>query len=413
MFASVAANPTDHPYCKIAQGRLYSYRPNPLIEDLMEDEDAWMLVLPAEKREDALLESHAVPTAGHLGRAKTLARLSLYYYWPFVRKETANFVRNCPIYQRCKGQQTAPAGLMSGRRPVRPWQMVADNIMGPLPKSPRGYEYLLIFMDLFSRWIECALIRKANAQTFRKGLSERVFLRFCLPEDFHSNNGTEFNNKALDNFLKERGVTHTTIPPYHAQANPVEPVNHMMKTMIISYLENNHRDWDLYVPELTYAYNTAVQESTGWNPAFLNFGRQLAPPFSLLRREERAVEEHAESAEIENWSTRMLALPGVQQIAVDNASKAQKRQARYYNASRREVCYNLGDKVWKRNRVLSCALQGVAAKLAPKFAGPYTIAAQLGPNVYEVVDQDGKSVGKVHVEDLKPFHERTAGEGDS
>ena len=103
----------------------------------------------------------------------------------------------------------------------------------------------------------------------------------------------------------------------------------------------------------------------------------------------------------------MLVLPDVQQIAADNGSKAQKRQARYYNASRREVRYNLGDKVWKRNRVLSSALQGVAAKLAPpKFARTYTIAAQLGSNVYEVVDQDGKSVAKVHVEDLKPFHGR-------
>ena len=109
----------------------------------------------------------------------------------------------------------------------------------------------------------------------------------------------------------------------------------------------------------------------------------------------------------------MLALPDVQQIAADNASKVQKRQARYYNASRREVRYNLGDKVWKRNRVLSSALQGVAAKLAPKFTGPYTIAAHLGPNVYEVVDQDVKSASKIHMEDLKPFHERTASEEDS
>ena len=63
--------------------------------------------------------------------------------------------------------------------------------------------------------------------------------------------------------------------------------------------------------------------------------------------------------------------------------------------------------------MFSSALQGVAAKLAPKFAGPYTIAAQLEPNVYEVVDQDGKSVGKVDVEDLKLFHERMPSEGDS
>ena len=76
-FASAAVNPTDHPYWKIVHGPLYIYHPNPMIEDLMEGEDAWKLVLPAEKLKNALLESHAEPTAGRLGRAKTLARLSL------------------------------------------------------------------------------------------------------------------------------------------------------------------------------------------------------------------------------------------------------------------------------------------------------------------------------------------------
>ena len=131
MFASVAANPTDQPYWKIAHGHLYSNRPNPMIEALMEDENAWKLVLLAEKRESA---SHAEPTARHLGRAKTLARLSLYYYWPSMRKETVDFVRNCLICQQCKVQQTAPAGLMSSRCAMRPWQVVAGDIMRPLPK---------------------------------------------------------------------------------------------------------------------------------------------------------------------------------------------------------------------------------------------------------------------------------------
>ena len=51
-----------------------------------------------------------------------------------------------------------------------------------------------------------------------------------------------FKNKGVDKFLEERGVTHTTIPPYYAQANPVERVNRTIKTMITSYLENNHGD---------------------------------------------------------------------------------------------------------------------------------------------------------------------------
>ena len=405
IFEAVNQDPTEHPQWKVVRGRLYTYRPNPMLEDLMEDEDSWKLVLPMEKREGALLESHSEPTAGHLGRAKTLARLSLYYYWPSMRKEAANFVRNCLTCQQCKVQQAAPAGLMGSRRAARPWQIVAGDIMGPLPRSPRGHEYLLIFLDLFTRWIECVPIRRANAQTICKELNERVFLRFGPPEVFHSDNGTEFKNKALDKFLEERGVSHTTIPPYHAQANPVERVNRTIKTMITSFLEDNHRDWDSYVPELMYAYNTAVQESTGSSPAFLNLGRQPAPPVSLKRSEERAAEDFAEAAEVERWRSRLRRLSEVQQIAADNSTAAQQRQARYYNASRRDVKFDLGEKVLKRNRILSSASQGVAAKLAPKFTGPYTISAQIGSNVYELKDSDGRPIGKVHVEDLKPFHE--------
>ena len=67
-----------------------------------------------------------------------------------MHQEATNFVRNCSICQQCKVQQTAPAGLMGRSRAVRTWQIVAGDIMGPLPRSPRGYEYLLVFMDLLS-----------------------------------------------------------------------------------------------------------------------------------------------------------------------------------------------------------------------------------------------------------------------
>ena len=112
------------------------------------------------------------------------------------------------------------------------------------------------------------------------------------------------------------------------------------------------------------------------------FRQTSGSPVSLRRREARAAEEHAESADNENWHTRILVVPDVKKIAADNSSKAQKRQVRYSNASGRDVRYNLGDKVWERYRVISSALQDVAAKLAPrKFAGPsYSIAAQLGVN---------------------------------
>ena len=151
MFAAVGQNPGDYPWWKIVHGRLYSYRPNHAIEDLLEDEDAWKLMLPVEEREKAMQESHAESTADHLGRAKTHARIMLYHYWPSLCKDVADFVRNCLVCQQCKVQQTALAGLMGSHRPLYPWQTVAGDIMGPFPKSSRGYEYLLIFLDFFTK----------------------------------------------------------------------------------------------------------------------------------------------------------------------------------------------------------------------------------------------------------------------
>ena len=139
----------------------------------------------------------------------------------------------------------------------------------------------------------------------------------------------------------------------------------------------------------------------GASPAFLNMGRQPTPPVSLKRREERAAEGLAETTGIERWRTRLQKLQDVQQSAAKNASTAQQRQSQYYNASRREVHLEIKHKVWKRNRILSSA-----AKLAPKYADPYVISAKLGSNVYELQDLEGEHCGKVHVDDLKPYHEK-------
>ena len=71
MIRKVEAKPTEYPWWKIINGRLYHYRPDPTIEDLVEDQDGWKMVLPREKCSRVLSESHEEPTAGHFGRAKT------------------------------------------------------------------------------------------------------------------------------------------------------------------------------------------------------------------------------------------------------------------------------------------------------------------------------------------------------
>ncbi|CAB0028437.1 unnamed protein product [Trichogramma brassicae] len=191
LLAKVKADPTKYPYHKAIGSTLYHYRPDPFIDDVVDDQDAWKLIVPREKRQQVLFECHEEPTSGHLGRHKTYERLAMRYYWPSAHRDVTKYVRECQICQQCKVQQLAPAGLMGRRAITRPWSVVAGDTMGPFPRSAQGNEYIIIFMDLFTRWIEAVPVRKANARTIRKHLLERVFLRFGAPEVFHSDNGTE------------------------------------------------------------------------------------------------------------------------------------------------------------------------------------------------------------------------------
>ena len=241
----VKEQPNDYPTYKLVAGNLYRYRPNQEIESTLgDDDDAWKLVVPEEHRREVLQECHDDATAGHLGREKTFARVALRYYWPRYYAETQEYVRNCETCQRFKPEQRAPAGLMGRRIVERPWQVVAGEIIGPLPRTSKGFEYIVVFQDLFSRWAEASPIRKANAKAVLGELDRKIFLRFGCPEVFLSNNGTEFKNRVVEDFLRERGVHHTNTPTYHPQANPVERANRTSKTMVASYLKERHTTWD-------------------------------------------------------------------------------------------------------------------------------------------------------------------------
>ena len=136
-----------------------------------------------------------------------------------------------------------------GKREIsHPWQVVAADIMGPLPKSKHGFEYVLVFEDVFSKWVEVIGLRRANAKSILKELKERVILRFGTPEVFLSD----------AEYLKALGIHHSVTPPYYPQANPVERANRTLKTRLIAYVEDIHASWDENLPELMFSLNNAA-----------------------------------------------------------------------------------------------------------------------------------------------------------
>ena len=211
-------------------------------------------------------------------------RVSLRYYWPGYFRGVNKYVRSCTICQTCKVEQLSPAGLMGHHVVEEPWIVVAADIMGPLPRSRLGFQYILVIQDLFTKWVEIVPLRLATGKKIESAFRERILNRWGSPKVLLTDNGTEFVNGVLRQLAAEFNIIHTTTPPYHPQANPVERVNRILKTMIISYIEKDHNTWDQHLSEFQFAYNSAYHTSLKSSPAFLNFGRDPVPTNSLRKR---------------------------------------------------------------------------------------------------------------------------------
>ena len=68
-------------------------------------------------------------------------------------------------------------------------EIVATDVVGPLPESDNRNKYLLVVTDYFTHWVEAFPLPNQEASTVAKTLVDEVFLQFGVPEQLHSNQG--------------------------------------------------------------------------------------------------------------------------------------------------------------------------------------------------------------------------------
>lgn len=357
----------------------------------------WKLCVSEKNRTQVLSESHNEPTAGHLGIRKTIARVGQRYYWPRWKTDVWKYVQKCHNCQSQKPEQKLPMGTMSFREPKGPWYTVCADLIGPFPRSTKGYRFALVLQDTFTKWIEVAPLRNATAREVKDKFQDLILFRYGSPGVILTDNGSQFTSKLFGKITDEWKIRQVFTAPYSPQSNPTERSNRVLKTMIRQFISENHKHWDRHLNEFRLAINSAVHDSTGYSPALLNFGRELKLPLAL--HETSYVEGNTTTDSV---SDRLSFFKNLYSSVKENLKRAFTSQAKYYNLRRRTSTLQPGQQVMARRHDLSSAAQNYAAKLAPKFEGPYTILKREGENIYQLQTDKG-ILKRVHVKDLKLF----------
>jgi hypothetical protein len=79
---------------------------------------------------------------------------------------------------------------------------------------------------------------------------------------------------------------------------------------------------------------------------------------------------------------------------------------KYFDLGRKNVVFNVHDRVWVTNHPHSSSDDNKAEKLYPKWIGPFTILEKHGDTY--ILDLPSPMVKKRHVEHLKPYFERVS-----
>lgn len=124
-------------------------------------------VIPKAWERRILYHYHDHVLAGHLGIAKTQAKIQERYWWEGMHKTITKWIKSCPVCQRRKDPKR-PRPMLQPIEVGGPFEKVAVDFVGPLPSTPSGKKYILVFTDYLSKWPEAFAVETADAETVAK-----------------------------------------------------------------------------------------------------------------------------------------------------------------------------------------------------------------------------------------------------
>ena len=242
------------------------------------------MLIPKSLRRIVLEGLHAA----HQGVSSMLANARERFFWPGLDAAVKLFRAQC---RQCNEQA-----------PTQPAETTVDR---PLPEVPTdicslsGFSYL-IYVDVYSGWVEVANLTNTNFQAIKRVLL-MYFALFGVPEEIAADGGPPFDSHDYTNFLKRWKIRRRLSSAYYPQSNGrAEAGVKTAKRILLGNIDprTGKLDNENAVRALMTHRNTP--NCTGISPAMSLFGRPIRDHLPLskvrLRVEWQEIKDKREEA---------------------------------------------------------------------------------------------------------------------
>jgi len=156
------------------------------------------IVLPAPLRENVLHNLHDLRIVGHLGIQRTISRVKSRFYWPGLALDVTRWCAKCPECAERKGKPNPRKRPLTQLPTGAPFDRIAMDILDTHKPTAKGYRYVLVISDYFSKYSRAFPLRKHTAKVVADVVVTKWCLLFGIPKAIHSDQGREFESSLFN-----------------------------------------------------------------------------------------------------------------------------------------------------------------------------------------------------------------------
>lgn len=337
------------------------------------------LVVPMACRSLIMRISHTIPWTGHQEHQRTYARIARVFWWPGMYADTRQFCACCKECQKSdllkdpKKSPLFPLPMVG----IQHDSMIAMDIIGPLAKSQRGYQFILVVCDYATSYPEAFALRTNTSQEIASTLVE-LFSRIGIPGEIVTDHEKIITSQTMNLLYKKLGMKRIKISPYLPQSDGlVERFNQTLKQMLRKYISETGSDWDRWLLILLFAYGELSQASMKLSPYELLCGPKVRRPLQMVREiwEGNAKSLSRNISYILQMGDK---LDQIRELASDNIRHSQVHKKLYYDQRTILREFHPGQRVL-------LFLPSTASKLLAQWQGPFSVLRRTGPVSYEIL----------------------------
>ena len=267
------------------------------------------IVVPAALRDEVFRALHE---PAHHGYEATLRRIAQRFWWPRVCGDVSSFVKACEVCDRDRSSNPLPRAPLGHLPADHPFGTLYIDIvggqgslsLGPSPKS------ILTMIDGLTGWAKAVPIADQSAATCARAVYAEWIGRYGVPEQLHSDRGTQFESALFTELCATFGVDKTRTTAYRRQANKkCERFKRTLVAMLRRAVQRRPYDRESLLSPVLQSYRSTVFEVTGFTPFRLAFGREMRLPVDLgmpLKKPPRDMRTFASKlAEDLEWSYKV------------------------------------------------------------------------------------------------------------